>query len=49
VKHTEAEAKDAIVKVEEISARDTKKAADDVVLKICDEIYDEVMQRDTGN
>jgi hypothetical protein len=49
VKHTEAKAKDAAIEAEAVAARATKKAADDVVLKICERIYDEVMQGNKGN
>jgi hypothetical protein len=44
VKHTKAEAKHDIVEVKEISTGVVKKATDDVVLKICEQIYDKVMQ-----
>jgi hypothetical protein len=43
VKHTEAEAKDVAIEAEAIAARATKKATDDVFLKICEQIYDEMM------
>jgi hypothetical protein len=49
VKHTEAKAKDASIEAKVVAARATKKVADDVVLKICERIYDEVMQGNTGN
>jgi hypothetical protein len=49
VKHTEAEAKDAIAEVEAISVRAIKKAKDDAILKICEQIYDEAMRSDPGN
>jgi hypothetical protein len=43
VKHTEAEAKDVVVEAEAISARAMKKAKDDEILKIYEQIYDEAM------
>jgi hypothetical protein len=43
VKHTEAQANDATVEVESISARDIEKAKDDDILKICEQIYDEAL------
>jgi hypothetical protein len=46
VKHTEAEAKDVVVKAKAISARAIKKAEDDEILKICEQIYDEAMRSD---
>jgi hypothetical protein len=49
VKHSEAEAKDVAIKAEAISVRATKKATDDVVLKICEQKYDDVMQGHTEN
>jgi hypothetical protein len=49
VKHNEAKAKDVPVDAEAVSARATKKATYDVVLKICEQMYDEVMQGNKGN
>jgi hypothetical protein len=49
VKHTKAEAKDATVEAKSISARAAKKAIDDAILKICEQIYDEVMQGNIEN
>jgi hypothetical protein len=49
VKHTEAEAKDAGIEAEAVAARAAKKAADDVVLRICERIYDKVMQGNKGS
>jgi hypothetical protein len=43
VKHTEAKAKDVVMEAKAGAARATKKATNDVVLKICEQIYDEVM------
>jgi hypothetical protein len=40
-------AKDVAVEAEAISARATKRAADDDVDEICEQIYDEVMQGNT--
>ena len=37
VKHTEAEAKDAVIEAEAVPAWTAKKATDDIVLKICEE------------
>ena len=49
MKHTEVEAKDATLEAEAISARAAKKATDDAVLKIWEQIFDELMQGNTGN
>jgi hypothetical protein len=49
VKQTEAEAKYVVVEAEAISVRAVKEVADYVVLKVCEQIYDEVMQGNTGN
>jgi hypothetical protein len=49
VKHTEAEAKDATIEAEAIADMAAKKATDDIVLKIYEQIYDEVMQGNKGN
>jgi hypothetical protein len=43
VKQTEAKAKDAAIEAEAVAARAAKKATNDVVLKICEQIYDEMM------
>jgi hypothetical protein len=43
VEHTKVEAKDVVIEAEAIVARATKKAADDVVLEICEQVYDEMM------
>jgi hypothetical protein len=43
VKHTEAEARVAAIEAEEVADRAAKQATYDVVLKICEQIYDEVM------
>jgi hypothetical protein len=43
VKHTEAEARVAAIEAEEVADKAAKQATDDVVLKFCDQIYDEVM------
>ena len=42
MKYTEAEAKDAAIEAEAIAARATKKAANNVIFKICEQIYDEM-------
>jgi hypothetical protein len=44
VKHTEAEAEDAAIEAEAVAARAATKAAYDVVLKIYESIYDEMMR-----
>jgi hypothetical protein len=44
VKHTKAEAKDVVIEGKAMVARATKKAGDYVVLKICEQIYDGIMQ-----
>jgi hypothetical protein len=44
VKHTKAKAKDAAIEPEAVAARATKKAANDVIFKICERIHDEMMQ-----
>jgi hypothetical protein len=49
VKHTKAKAKDATVEAEVVATSVAKKVVDDVVLKICEWIYDEVMQGNKGN
>jgi hypothetical protein len=49
VKHTEAEAKDDAIEAEAGVAKATKKATDEVVHKIYEWIYDEVMQGNKGN
>jgi hypothetical protein len=49
VKHTKAEAKDVAIEVKGVADRATKKAIDEVVLKICEQIYDEVMQGNKQN
>jgi hypothetical protein len=49
VKHNKFEAKDATIKAKAVAARAAKKAVDDVVLKICEQIYDEVKQGNKGN
>jgi hypothetical protein len=41
VKHTNAEAKDVAIEAEVVAGRATKKAADEVIFKICEQIYDE--------
>jgi hypothetical protein len=43
VKHTEAEAEAAVIEAEAIIVRAVKRAAYNIVLKICKQIYDEVM------
>jgi hypothetical protein len=49
VKHTKAEAKDAAIEAKAVAAKAAKKATDDVVLRICERIYDEVMQGNKGS
>jgi hypothetical protein len=44
VEHTEAEAEDGVIEAEAIAARVVKKVADDVVLKICEQVYNEMMR-----
>jgi hypothetical protein len=41
--HTEVEAKDVFIEVKVVATRATMKATNVVVLKICEQIYDEVM------
>jgi hypothetical protein len=43
VKHAETEAEAAAIEAKAITVRATKRAADNIVLKICEQIYDEVM------
>jgi hypothetical protein len=44
VKHTEAKAKDTVIVAKAVAVRVAKKVVDEVVLKICEQIYDEMMQ-----
>jgi hypothetical protein len=41
VKYTKAKAKDVAAEAESISAKAMKKATDDAILKICEQIYGE--------
>lgn len=43
VKHTAAEAEDVALHAEVVATANAKKAADDIVWKICEQLYNEVM------
>jgi hypothetical protein len=49
VKYTEVEAKDVAIEAEVIASRAMKKVVDDVVFKICEQIYDAMMMRWCGD
>jgi hypothetical protein len=41
VKNTEAEAEDTTIQAEVVAAAQAKKAADDIIWKICEQLYEE--------